>query len=139
MQSWVFYPHATRDCSTYQFPLVTFRLYTALWKLEFHNRRSVSQSSDQPEKANFHKTLGEDLSPPKYLETRHIKLSSDSPHQQQNDQNQKDQSNSTTGIVSPVLTVRPGGQCANEDEHQNNDQYRTHVFSPFPLFESLVS
>jgi hypothetical protein len=69
--------------------------------------------------------------PPEYLEALHTKLTSDPPHQQQDDHNQKNQSKSTAGIVSPAFTVRPGGQCADEDEYQNNDQYRTHVFPPF--------
>ena len=138
MQSWVFYPHATRDCSTYQFPLVTFRLYTALWKLEFHNRRFASQSLDQPEKANFHKTLGEDLSPPLNILKRGT-LNSLQIRPISSRMSKLKRTNPTTGIISPTLTVRPGGQCADENKYQNNDQYRTHVFSPFPLFESLVS
>ena len=31
-------PSASRDCSTYQFRRVTFRLYAALSELEFHNK-----------------------------------------------------------------------------------------------------
>jgi hypothetical protein len=71
--------------------------------------------------------------PPEYLEALYTKLASDPPHQQQDDHNQKNQSKSTAGIVSPAFTVRPSGQCADEDEYQNNDQYRTHVFLPFFL------
>jgi hypothetical protein len=65
--------------------------------------------------------------------------SSDPPHQHQDDHNQKNQSKSTAGIVSPAFTVSPGGQCADENENQNNDQYRTHVFPPFLLFEPILS
>ena len=67
------------------------------------------------------------------------KLTSDPPQQHQDDQNQKNQSKSTAGIVSPALTVRPGRQCANQDDNQNNDQDSTHVLSPFLVFDSLVS
>jgi hypothetical protein len=31
-------PSALRDCSTYQFRRVTFRLYATLSELEFHNK-----------------------------------------------------------------------------------------------------
>ena len=61
------------------------------------------------------------------------KISSDLPKEQQNDQNQKDQSESAAGIVSPALAVRPGGQCADKYEDQNDDQYCEHVFPPFSL------
>jgi hypothetical protein len=41
-------------------------------------------------------------------------------------------------IVSPVITVRPSGQCTTKDEYRNNHQYRNHVFSPYLFFDSLV-
>ena len=55
-----------------------------------------------------------------------LKATSDSPHQQQDDQNQKDQSDSAAGIGSPGLTVAPGGQDADEHEDQNDDQDESH-------------
>ena len=54
------------------------------------------------------------------------KLTSDSPQQQQDDQNQEDQSDSTAGIRSPGLTVAPGGQDADEQEDQDDDQNDSH-------------
>ena len=66
-------------------------------------------------------------------------LTSDPPHQHQDDQNQKNQSKSTAGIVSPTLAVRPGRKCADEDENQNNDQYRAHVFPLFWLELLLIA
>ncbi len=55
-----------------------------------------------------------------------LKATSDSPQQQQDDQNQEDQSDSTAGIRPPGLTVAPGGQDADEQEHQDDDQDDSH-------------
>ena len=55
----------------------------------------------------------------------------DPPHQNQDDQNQEDQSDSAAGIRSPGLTVAPGGQGADEQEDQDDDQDDSHDFSPF--------
>jgi hypothetical protein len=41
---------------------------------------------------------------------------SELPKEQQDDQNQKDQSDSAAGIVSPTPAVRPGGQCSDQYE-----------------------
>ena len=61
-------------------------------------------------------------------------LTSYPPHYHQDDQNQKNQSNSTAGIVPPSPAVRPGGQYADEDENQNNDQHCTHAILLLSLF-----
>jgi hypothetical protein len=58
-------------------------------------------------------------------------VSSELPKEQQDDQNQKDQSDSSAGIVSPALAVRPGGQCADKHKDQNDEKYCTHVIPPF--------
>jgi hypothetical protein len=42
----------------------------------------------------------------------------------------KDQSQSATGIVSPVPVVRPGGQYTDKHEDRNDDQYYAHVILP---------
>ena len=55
-----------------------------------------------------------------------LKAPSDSPQYQQDDQNQKDQSDSTAGIRSPGLTVGPGGQNADEHDDQDDDQDDSH-------------
>ena len=56
----------------------------------------------------------------------YLKATSDSPQQQQDDQNQEDQSDSTAGIRSPGLTVAPGGQDADQQEDQDDDQDDSH-------------
>src|SRR4030042_2486976 len=61
------------------------------------------------------------------------KISSDPPKEQQDDQNQKDQSESAAGIVSPAPAVRPGGENANQHEDQDDNQYSSHYISPFSL------
>ena len=64
-----------------------------------------------------------------------LKFTSDSPQQQQDDQDQKDQSESAAGIRSPGLTVAPGGQGANEQKDQDNNQDNSHdifLLSSFP-------
>lgn len=61
------------------------------------------------------------------------KISSDPPKEQQYEQDQKDQSESAAGIVSPVPAVRPGGKNANQHKDQDDKQYGSHNFSPFTL------
>ena len=55
-----------------------------------------------------------------------LKATSDSPYQQQDDQDQEDQSDSAAGIRSPGLTVGPGGQNADEHDDQDDDQDDSH-------------
>jgi hypothetical protein len=62
----------------------------------------------------------------------------DPPHQQQDDHNQKNQSKSTAGIVSPAPAVGPSGYYADQGENQNNDQYHSHFPLLILLFELLV-
>ena len=56
----------------------------------------------------------------------YLKATSDSPQQQENDQDQEDQSDYAAGIGSPGLTVAPGGQDANEQKDQDDDQDDSH-------------
>jgi len=66
----------------------------------------------------------------------YLKATSDSPQQQENDQDQEDQSDYPAGIGSPGLTVAPGGQGANEKKDQDDDQDDSHdIFSPFLFSE----
>ncbi len=68
-----------------------------------------------------------------------LKAPSDSPQQQQNDQDQEDQSDSATGIGSPGLTVAPGGQGANEQKNQDDDQDDSHdIFLLSPFLKSRI-
>jgi len=70
-----------------------------------------------------------------------LKATSDSPQQQQDDQNQEDQSDTAAGIGAPGLTVAPGGQGADEQEDQDNDQDDSHdifLLSSFPI-SSFIS
>ncbi len=60
-----------------------------------------------------------------------LKFTSDSPQQQQDDQGQKDQSDSAAGIGSPGLTVAPGGHGAGKQDD-------SHDFSPLLFFEEKI-
>jgi hypothetical protein len=53
--------------------------------------------------------------------SRAPKISSDPPKEQQDKQNQKYQSKSTAGIVSPVSAMGPGGKNANQHEDQDDN------------------
>jgi hypothetical protein len=53
-------------------------------------------------------------------------------HQHQDEQNQKYKSKSTAGIISPIPTVRPGGQSTQQHQNQEDDQNSSqHNASPF--------
>jgi hypothetical protein len=64
------------------------------------------------------------------------KAVSDSPHKQQDKQNQKDQSETAARIISPPRTVGPGGQRANEQDEHNDEYYGSNDFPPF-LFKGI--
>jgi len=66
-----------------------------------------------------------------------LKTPSDSPQQQQDEQNQEDQSDSAAGIRPPGLTVAPGRQGANEQKDQDDDQDDSHDI--FLLSSLLIS
>ena len=51
-------PSAVRDCSTYQFRRVTFRLYAALSELEFHNKILDILSNTLMKSTQFFKKTG---------------------------------------------------------------------------------
>ena len=68
-----------------------------------------------------------------------LKATSDSPEQQQNDQDQEDQSDSAAGIRPPGLTVAPGGQGADEQKDQDDDQDDSHdIFLLSSLLKSRI-
>ena len=65
-----------------------------------------------------------------------LKATSNPPQQYQNEQDQENQSDSAAGIRSPGLTVAPGGQGADEQKDQDNDQDDSHdifLLSSFPI------
>jgi hypothetical protein len=67
---------------------------------------------------------------------------SNPPQQQQDDQDQKDQSDSAAGIGSPGLTVAPGGQGANKQKDQYDNQDDSHdiiLLSSFPISDFISS
>src|SRR5579859_2437037 len=47
---------------------------------------------------------------------------SQAPGQEKHQNDKKNDTQSTTGIVAPAPAVRPCGNCADQHEHQNNDQ-----------------
>jgi len=76
--------------------------------------------------------------PPLY-HLKHILISGSSkpPQQYQDEQDQEDQSDSAAGIRSPGLTMAPGGQGADEQKDQDNDQDDSHDI--FLLFSFPIS
>ena len=66
-----------------------------------------------------------------------LKATSKPPQQYQDEQDQEDQSDSAAGIRSPGLTVAPGGQGADEQKDQDNDQDDSHNI--FLLFSFPIS
>jgi len=66
-----------------------------------------------------------------------LKATSKPPQQYQNEQDQENQSDSAAGIRSPGLTMAPGGQGADEQKDQDNDQDDSHDI--FLLFSFLKS
>lgn len=49
--------------------------------------------------------------------------SSDFPEQKQDDQNNQNQAQSSGRSITPIPAVRPSGQCAEQHQNQQNDQY----------------
>jgi hypothetical protein len=43
-------------------------------------------------------------------------------HDHQHDQDDQEQAEASAGTVAPVAAVRPGGNCAKEQEHEDDDE-----------------
>src|SRR5579862_5778242 len=60
-------------------------------------------------------------------------LPSDAAHQQKDDQNQDNQAQTTTRIVTPTSAVRPRRKGPQEQNDQDNKQYQRHSLSSLTL------
>ena len=60
-----------------------------------------------------------------------IVQASETPSEQENQQDQQNQTCAAARVVSPTRAIRPRWQRSNDDENQENDENEAHVASSF--------